>query len=97
MVASSGKQKEILPQRDTLMDSLKATIDHKSDSVATQAAEKIDSILCRPRIIQGHFDIIPPVPYMAGRTWKKGYIVIWLYKVTGSDTAFYKTSIKPLL
>lgn len=97
MVASSGKQKEQSPHRDTLMDSLRARIEKKADSVAIDASEKIDSLFSRPRIIEGRFDIIAPVPLGPGKPWRKGYIIIWLYKITGNDTAYYDKSIKPLL
>lgn len=97
MIASSGKQKTPEPYRDSIMDSLKARIAHKADSMAMSAADKIDSLYCRPRVIVGRIDIIPSAPTIyQGKPWKKGYIVIWLYTVTGTDTSFYKHRIKPL-
>lgn len=97
LVASSGRQKEPEPYRDSLMDTLKIKISQKADSMAVAAADKIDSIYCRPRIIVGRMDIIPPAPTIyPGRAWKSGFIILWLYKVTGTDTIFYKKRIKPL-
>lgn len=97
LVASSGRQNEPEPYRDTLMDTLRAKIAQKADSVAAAAAEKIDSIYCHPRIIVGRIDIIPSAPTIyPGRPWKPAFMVIWLYTVTGTDTTFYKKRIKSL-
>ena len=96
MVASSGRQKDPEQYRDSVMDTLKARIVKKADSVAVDAATQIDSIYCKPRIIVGRYDVIPPTPLGPGKPWKKGYIVIWLYKVTGNDTSYHNKRIKPL-
>lgn len=96
MVASSGKQNNQYQPRTTLMDTLKARINTKADSIAMSAAEKIDSLFSRPRIIIGRVDVIPPVPIQPGRPWKSGYRIFWRYLIKGNDTTFYNTQVKPL-
>lgn len=89
LVASSGQQNPVAQTTDILPDSLKCIIEIKSDSIAMQGAAAIDSVYKKPRLIAGHFDLLPT-------TMQPRLKYTWWYKIVGRDTLYHKRTLTNL-